>query len=726
MPLNSRSQCLWKIASLARCSRHVPSWTPRALRRWIHYRPLDASKREIRLLRVHSGEASALAGGSETSDDVVRCTLSHVSLLDTRDHYAVFRSVIDPTTPRQAVLDQWVGYVTRAMGEEASDSNDHFFRYRWGDYMALSYTWGTSPVTHEIVVNGQRMMVTASLEGALRAFRLSQEPGEDYMLWCDKLCINQQDLEERGQEVKHMRDIYGEARSVFVWLGDEADESDVAIMWAQMIYEDLELRKDVVGKWFYMMDSLKDQNMGLRVHLALYRLFLRPYFRRAWIVQELAMAQSSLVVGCGTKGIELFKLCRVARFITDNFDSFIHLVDEGFRRTTIGSWEYQDGLGVTLTLLNRLNRLRGLAMVPEGQIEASHSAAYEQIQVMENADASDPRDKVYGLLGLLPTQLSSNIKPDYTLPVEKVYADFAISVIQTTKTLDIIHQGNKSLRHSNLPLWIPDWRLPQVDYGIDFTAAPYNTSGSTTAHIELSNNSRLLTCNGFQVDTINGISGTMSPHDTGETELPYTEDAIQPTITNHAYGNDENLVEALARTFLTDHTYRHEKGASVFDIPWLEEDNPDMKELLQALTDRGYWPALSDSSMFQAFNCFRWAIADFSIGGRPLKDFFPTIATMPACTNPAKTVRIMRKVVSRSFTLRPVVTDKGYVGQASPLVVQGDGIYVLEGCKLPVILRPKGPYFEVLASCYIEGIMGGEAMEWLKGGRCQLREITLC
>jgi len=49
------------------------------------------------------------------------------------------------------------------------------------------------------------------------------------VLWIDTICISQNDLEERNQQVRFMNMIYHNARRVLVWLGKEADESDIAI-----------------------------------------------------------------------------------------------------------------------------------------------------------------------------------------------------------------------------------------------------------------------------------------------------------------------------------------------------------------------------------------------------------------------------------------------------------------------------------------------------------------
>ena len=45
--------------------------------------------------------------------------------------------------------------------------------------------------------------------------------------------------------------------------------------------------------------------------------------------------------------------------------------------------------------------------------------------------ATDSRDKVYGLLGLMEPSLSARIKLDYEASLTKVYTDFAKAVINT-------------------------------------------------------------------------------------------------------------------------------------------------------------------------------------------------------------------------------------------------------------------------------------------------------
>ena len=60
--------------------------------------------------------------------------------------------------------------------------------------------------------------MTKKCEAALQCFRPSH-PRESRVLWIDSLCINQKDIEERGQEVGIMGPIYAKAKQVLIWLG---------------------------------------------------------------------------------------------------------------------------------------------------------------------------------------------------------------------------------------------------------------------------------------------------------------------------------------------------------------------------------------------------------------------------------------------------------------------------------------------------------------------------
>lgn len=82
--------------------------------------------------------------------------------------------------------------------------------------------WGSSQRDEAIQISQTNIYVTKTLLNALQYLRL---PGDERYLWIDQICIDQNDTEERGSQVRLMRYIYSEASRVVAWLG--ADQREV-------------------------------------------------------------------------------------------------------------------------------------------------------------------------------------------------------------------------------------------------------------------------------------------------------------------------------------------------------------------------------------------------------------------------------------------------------------------------------------------------------------------
>lgn len=98
-------------------------------------------------------------------------------------------------------------------------------------YFCLSYVWGEPKRFLPITCNGAKIELTQNLYHALQTCfnRFS-----DAWLWADGICINQDDIEERSQQVMLMRDIYHQASMVLAHPGhfryalNEDAEGDVS------------------------------------------------------------------------------------------------------------------------------------------------------------------------------------------------------------------------------------------------------------------------------------------------------------------------------------------------------------------------------------------------------------------------------------------------------------------------------------------------------------------
>ena len=87
-------------------------------------------------------------------------------------------------------------------------------------YRALSYSWGHPELSDVLLCNGKARPISSSNAAALKALR---HPTQPTYLWIDAICINQEDVQEKSQQVSEMLLIYKKAQSVTAWLG-EADD----------------------------------------------------------------------------------------------------------------------------------------------------------------------------------------------------------------------------------------------------------------------------------------------------------------------------------------------------------------------------------------------------------------------------------------------------------------------------------------------------------------------
>ena len=67
--------------------------------------------------------------------------------------------------------------------------------------------------------------MTRNLAEALQYLRYENRP---CVLWIDAICVDQNNIPERGHQVVRMAAIYPQASRVVVWLGPERDDSALA------------------------------------------------------------------------------------------------------------------------------------------------------------------------------------------------------------------------------------------------------------------------------------------------------------------------------------------------------------------------------------------------------------------------------------------------------------------------------------------------------------------
>jgi hypothetical protein len=118
--------------------------------------------------------------------------------------------------------------------------------------------------------------------------------------------------------------------------------------------------------------------------------------------------------------------------------------------------------------------------------------------------ATDPRDKIFALMGVVTNLDSIGLSVDYSLPAEEVYKKLAIhSMTIWNSLLYLSSAGLKDASPDNrLPSWVPDWSHDNERRTSLAASNCFNASWTSKAVVSVSNNKEILTIRGFAIDTI--------------------------------------------------------------------------------------------------------------------------------------------------------------------------------------------------------------------------------
>ncbi|KAM0371694.1 hypothetical protein ACHAPZ_010216 [Fusarium culmorum] len=287
-------------------------------------------------------------------------------------------------------------------------------------FEALSYEWKGNVGTVPSHCDGERILVTPNCYAALEILRSKTKTR---ILWIDAICINQQDLSERGVQVSIMYEIYSKATSVLMWIGEERDHSDLAFTSVPVLSRAME-------------EIDRDPS----------------YFTRAWVFQEMILAGSRGTVICGTHQVSW-----------DAFKSALQV----YRELQIDNWPSVDAI-----------------MVNDAQFRLQGCLSLEiALWAMSTFKVRDPRDKVFAALGVTITafglaygsgsqdqvwQLFQVPKEDYNKSVEEVFIHanrHIISYVGNKGLWGILDPINQTIATGGmiiLPSWAFDFSKPPM------------------------------------------------------------------------------------------------------------------------------------------------------------------------------------------------------------------------------------------------------------------------
>lgn len=540
---------------------------------------------------------------------------------------------------------------------------------------ALSYAWSIDdepmPSLGELLCDGASIKITINCEAALKRLR---QPNQDQILWVDAVCINQADVEERSLQVRLMRQIYTQASWVALWVGDTStaidEESglplsdlgmdylhDFAVEIAERTNSGQNLNEGPLHQEF-IKDRRAFQYSESKVFTprvrGLWDVFHRNWWKRLWVIQELALAKQPTLL-CGLKA-EAFH----------NFKIVIHALIRSQQPVEVLEFN-------SLFIACTFHQFHVRHMVESGymgKILPPGVKALDILNATRNAHATDPRDKIYGILGFFgpPATDPENIfpDPDYKTPAAELYADVSRAIIVNTKKLYVMSSCYGFFKSTvpDLPSWAASWNDTPVQY---FDGQIFNAAGSSNAVYEDSDDKLLLRIKGRQVDSVK-LSGRIPD------SIGYSNEACielwrywwKFASALDSYPTGEAVADVFKDTLCwgcnLDYT-RHQLG----------EDKESFNAWLEILTG-------TDDTGTAAENIFN--------NGVPFK--------------------YAHRATSVTWGRNMSITDKGYLAMVPIVANAEDKIVIFQGSKLPFIVRTGEGVSMLGGPCYVRGMMDGE------------------
>jgi hypothetical protein len=399
----------------------------------------------------------------------------------------------------------------------------------------------------------------------------------------------------------------------------------------------------------------------------LLRLFSRPWFTRLWVVQEIALARRVLVL-YEDHSIAWDLLDKVVPNLIASREILRVHFGPDIRPFIRELWDSND-----LVNIRRVHKkLPILALL--------HDAAGRK--------CTNPRDRIYGLLGVADSLVQRAIYPDYSTDVLSVYRNFSIHCLSAECSLNVLScctYETHGENHSQWPNWICDWSRKRIDPFFMFNTT-FLAAGSTISRFSISADQGTLCIEGKLVDIISVVSShlgtTLLSHSSFE---PMDLDSIRR----------DWLFECFALAF----------GKSSSDLGVLETPFAERFLLtLLAETAVNQWERPSDE--------------DVAAFGALLKRFLSLRytnhgpETVDGRAMAAEQIALVHANMAFAEDRRFCKTCKARLGLIPTLALPDDVICIFNGGNAPFILREDGDgYYRLIGETYINGFMDGEAME---------------
>lgn len=170
-----------------------------------------------------------------------------------------------------------------------------------------------------------------------------------------------------------------------------------------------------------------DEDENRRLHwLALFAIYDRPYWKRLWVVQDYLLGRKVLIhIG----------ICAIDGLIFSSIQNEIYQYCE--------SWQFLQTVAVQIFLDFKKRDNLSSFIISRQKLEFDpqnpQASLLEILGGYRQQLCSDPRDMVYGLVGLLNASKRNVFRIDYSLPVAEVFKITARYIIESSASLEFCY-----------------------------------------------------------------------------------------------------------------------------------------------------------------------------------------------------------------------------------------------------------------------------------------------
>ena len=521
-----------------------------------------------------------------------------------------------------------------------------------------------------------------------------------------------------------MGKIYQSASSCFVWLGTEADESNLAMGVFSLCWEELKNPSNSMNtSWLKKYANLlceHDSSINVetpnKAWLAVRHILNRPHWQRVWTLQEMVLPEN-VWVSCGSAVCHLSCILALAIWVIDDLQPLCP------SRMDMRLWQALNEYALNHLGFHRVHRIRFLRHDREEasriQERANFPGPFDLFMELSDLSATNPRDSIYGILEIVDLP----IRPDYEKSVKDVFTEVARIGLDGEHFEHVMcRSGVEDLGTSQrdrllLPSWVPEWNNLRDKYimkGADYNAGGLFSLSSSSMSPSIINNFTLKV-SGVVSDRVTIVGPEIEEAKVFGSVCRFYK-LLNPDNSQISYLTGIPILQAILRTMVLDHDpftrQRLKAGNGRLQTVFVEI----LSQFLWMSLEEAYPESLTIEKIFSQLGMhtgehfaasFKEVVlgeiddgADKLIGKTDLEVLEPDSRPRPGAYSS----------VQSSIHQRFFVTENGFVGIGPPVASPGDSICILHSCRLPVLLRRNESHHLHVGTCFVLGLMDGEGM----------------